>query len=518
MLNLRTISKLKDHPVLKSTAILVVITLGVRGVGYVEKLVLAYYYGTGPEVDAYLVVVGLILSLFVLVRELVEPGFMAVFTGLREAGDEEEGWRFFNQLAACILLLLIGITVVGMFFPEAVIQFSAPGFKGAKRNLAIDILRIAFPAIIFLSLSALTNIALNAKKQFALPASGDLARKVLGLVCLVILFDTFGIKAAAIGLIVGALGKISVHLIGLRKQLRFSRPTLKSSHFKKMWQLTWPLLIGMLFSQASGLVDNMFASFQQDGALSALNYAKKLAEFPVLIFPYLIGIVVFPYFSELNLKKDKSSLRSLLSGSLEWIWLVFVPLSVFVFLYHQPLVEIAFQRGAFDEESTQLTMVPLAVYAIGMTAFAIESVLVLFYFACSDTKTPIFVGMGCVILNILLTWGGIHFFGYVAIAGALVVSKTIKVFILLGLLPRKIEINRSAVFRFTWKSLVALIPAGGIMFLLHRVAGWWLPDSTLGKLVDAGLAFGIGLTVFLLACWLLGIRFRLRGNLEEGGN
>jgi putative peptidoglycan lipid II flippase len=116
-------------------------------------------------------------------------------------------------------------------------------------------------------------------------------------------------------------------------------------------------------------------------------------------------------------------------------------MAIFLFFFSEEIIQLVFQRGAFNSDSTFLTAKPLAIYSLGMLAFAIETVLVVAYFAVSDTKTPVFIGIICVIINILITWFLIHYISYSGIAWGLVISKTIKVIILLYLFDNKLIKN-----------------------------------------------------------------------------
>jgi murein biosynthesis integral membrane protein MurJ len=433
------------------------ITLLVKVLGYAEKLVLANYFGTNYQVDVYTVVLTLVLSLFFFFREIVEPGFLNVFLDARSKGNEIVAWNLFNKGLRLILLITFTISLFSFIFPGMITTVFAPGFEGQKLLLSGTLIRITAPACIFLALSTLTSITLNGLKLFVLPASGDLAFKGMIIICMVLLFNRYGIIGAAIGVVAGSVARFGTHLTKLYRKISLKRIDAEAEYKRKIGQLTWPLLLGMGFSQISSLVDNLFASYLQEGAIAALSYAKKIVELPVVIFPYVVSVVIFPYFSQLVLEKQKEKLKRILADSLKWIVIAFLPVTAFFFVYAVPIVEIIFQRGAFNEHSTLLTSRPLMVYSLGMVFFAIETILVIFYYANADTKTPVFVGMACVMLNILLTWGFIQFIGYTGIALAFVIQKTIKNLTLLYLLKNKIPYNLKSVLNVLSKIIISSI-------------------------------------------------------------
>lgn len=480
------ILKVKSRPIVRSSVGLLTITLLVKVFGYMEKLLMAYYFGVSYQVDAFTTVFTLILAVFFFFREVIEPGFLQVFLKCKNDGDEKGAWDLFNIIGRFILSVTIPLVILVWVFPDWVIQFFVPGFQGEVKELSINLIQIAFPASFFLALSTLTAITLNGLKKFALPAFGDLALKGVIVLTLWLLYDTWGIYAAAIGIVAGAMFKLLVHLIPLFKHISFNFQ-LDRSQIKNVWVLTLPLLIGVSFSQISGLVDNVFASYLQEGAISALSYAKKIIELPVLVFPYVLSIVLFPYFSELAIQKEKQKLSGLLVDSLQWITLFFVPLSIFFLIFPEVITEIIFQRGAFDSSAVTLTSQPLFLYAFGLIFFAIETVLVIFYFANADTKTPIVVGICGVLINIGLTYFLIQFIGYLGIALALVISKSLKGVVLLYLLKYKLNIDSKAIISFISKVL-----AGSICFgITVYFAGSWVVWDDYGLVIKLATLAGI---------------------------
>jgi murein biosynthesis integral membrane protein MurJ len=430
---------LKENAIIKASLLLSVITCLVKIAGYLEKMLLAYYWGTGYEADAYNAVFALIISIFVFFREIVEPGFLNNFLKVRHNTGKKESWSVFFTVFWCLFPAGVIVSLCLFLFPEAVTRITLPGFENERFTLAARLLQMASPACIFLILSTLTYIALNAFKRFTIAATGDLAFKLVLVLCIVLFARRIGIYAAIYGLVVGATVKLAIHVTALWKDISWSNTGLKRTYLNSIWVLTWPLLIGIIFSQISNLVDNVFASYLQEGSLSALSYAKKIVELPVVIFPYALSIVLFPHLSQLHIEKNSSRIKDLLHTTFKWIAIIFIPLAVITFLFSENIIHLIFQRGAFDVASTLLTAKPLAIYSLGMPAFAVETVLVIAYFSLSDTKTPIFIGIICVIINIMITWILLQYTDYLGIAWGLVISKSLKVIILLYLLKNRFK-------------------------------------------------------------------------------
>jgi murein biosynthesis integral membrane protein MurJ len=431
------VRQIRENPIIRASLLLSAITILVKVAGYVEKILLARYWGTSYEADAYNAVFAFIFSLFVFFREIIEPGFLNTFLKARHEYGEKNAWSVFFSVFWPLSLAGILVSLALFLFPDQVLHGILPGFSGERFELTSSMLRYAAPACVFMILSTLTYITLTAHKRFTAAAIGDLAFKFGIVVCILFFAGRASIFSAVYGMVFGAAVKLVIHGIALCKNMSFENTGIHAKYIRDVWVLAWPLLIGIIFSQISTLTDNVFASYLKEGSISALNYAKKVVELPVLVFPYALSVVVFPFFSELHIEKDMRQLRKLLRETLKWIIIVFIPLAVLLFFFSDTVTQLVFQRGAFDSSSTALTSLPLAVYAMGMPAFAVETVLVIFYFSLADTRTPVFTGIGCVILNIAITWILVRLAGHTGIAWGLVVSKTLKVIILLYLLKYK---------------------------------------------------------------------------------
>jgi murein biosynthesis integral membrane protein MurJ len=264
--------------------------------------------------------------------------------------------------------------------------------------------------------------------------------------------------------------------------------------------------VGVSFAQVSSLVDNLFASYLPEGGIAALGYAKKVVELPVLIFPYILSTVLFPYFSELAISKRKQQLDGMFSKNITLILLVFLPLSGFFFVFAPDIVALFFRRGAFNDYSTALTGDALMVYSVGMVFFAMETILVVFYFAQEDTRTPIFTGIGCVLLNMSLTWFLVGRLGYLGVAMAFVVSKSVKVLLLLFLLRGKMTVDYAAAGLQVAKLFLA---TGATVTLLAGAREMLPPRFSHSPVIQAATLAGcalLGAATYVLALGLLKFR------------
>jgi putative peptidoglycan lipid II flippase len=489
--------------IIRATSVVTAIILVVKGLGFIEKLLLAYLFGTGIEVDAYLVAYSLPFSAFVVLREVVRASFVP--TLMRTWRESlREGWRLFSITGTLLLVLMLAATIAGLLAASPLVSLMAPGFTGEQRALAVRLTRLVMPALLPLGLSTLTMATLHAQKRFNLPALGEASFRAGPLILLV---GVGGIQATAAGVVLGALGKLVIETLGLRKHLRHVRLALDLSFppVRTVGRLAAPLLAGLFFSLFIGpLVENAFATKVGVGGVSALAYARKIVETLAAILPYTLGLVLLPFSAEMAAGHDQQALARTLTGAVRALTLIFLPVTVGLLVLREPFVQLLFERGAFTAASTQLTAGALLFYAFALLPFALEVIVVQFYFARQDTLTPVIADVITFALNVVLIPLLMAALGLGGIALAAAIAKTAKVLALLVLFERKVPTFRLASLgRFAGQMALASLATAAALMGLQALG----PGLEAGNLAALG-AFLAGAAVvgggaFVAAAYLL---------------
>jgi murein biosynthesis integral membrane protein MurJ len=502
--------------IVQATTIVTAISLLVKGMGFFEKLLLAYFFGTGIQVDAYLVAYTIPFSAFIVLRDVIAPAFVPTFLHTRRA-SEGDGWRLFSITGTVLLLLLSAVAAAGMFLAGPLISLTAPGFSGAQLELAINLTRILMPALLLLGLSTLTTAVLHAQKRFTLPALGLASFRAGPLLFLLALGS---VPAMAIGVVVGSLGKLFVETWGLRRHVRRIRPSLNLAFepVQTVGRLAAPLLVALSLSLFVGpLVDNAFASQAGVGGVSALAFARKIVETLTTILPYTLGLVLLPFSSEMAAGKDERALASTLSRSVRALTVLFLPVTIGLVLLREPFVRLLFERGAFTASSTQLTAGPLLFYALGLLPFALEVIVIQFFFARRDTLTPVITDVVAFGLNVALIPPLQAILGLGGIALAATIAKTLKVLALLVLFGRQVPaFQLRTLGPFAAKMAAACVGTIAALLILLPSASRPGPNSDLlvqaTYLVTGGL---VGGATFLLSAYVLNVD-ELRDLWQQG--
>jgi putative peptidoglycan lipid II flippase len=409
--------------------------------GFAEKLVIAHSLGASGAADIYFASMGIVLSIVSLSRELIYPSLLPVFTDcLSKSSYISDG--LFRKIFGLTAVLLFIIALVLAIFPEFIAGVFVAGFPQQKKQMTSVLLRELTPGLFFLGLSAVTYTALNAQRKFFKAAWPEAALKLFILAGLAFLLPFMGIRAIAVVIGLGALGYLVIQLYFTPQHktlFKYKRDSASKEHFRKVLLLMGPLVIGTVFSHINGLVDNLLASTLPDGSLSCLGYSKKIIDAILLIGPTALVTVVYSQLSRLKAAEDYEKFRVLIVKTFRLFLYLGLSVTLLLIGLKYPLIKLLFERGKFNIEATFGTSQALAIYALGFVTFSLETLLVYSFFALSNTKTPVQIGILCVCLDIALAITLLRPLGYLGIAAALVISKTIKVVILAFKLNKKIR-------------------------------------------------------------------------------
>jgi len=320
---------------------------------------------------------------------------------------------------------------------------------------------------------------------------------------MVIFLPCLQLNALPLTLGFAALAGLLIHLVFLpQRSCLFHATHGNNQPFKKMLLLMSPLVAGVIFSHVSGIIDNLLASTLPSGRLACLSYAKKIIDALLLIGPVAIVTVIYSQIAHLAARRNMDQLSQLITHTIRLLLYISVPISCLIIILRQPILRCLFQHGSFTASSTDQTAAVLFVYALGLVTFSLESLLVYSFFALSDTKTPVFWGILCVVLDILLAWLWLPAFGELGIAGALVLAKTVKTIILAHRLRRKLpQLYNAKLIVFIFKLLFATALLAIVLkttLVLHDF------DSILETVIfGLFLPAAAGLAIFIIASFLL---------------
>ena len=461
-----------DKTIIGKAAIgLSIIAIVSKVFGFAEKLIVAHFFGTDARADVYFAAMGIILSIVFLIKELIYPTVIPVFAqALKISFHASSG--LFKKLFFRLLFILVCFTIIAMFFSDVITNILVLGFSEDKKLLTSSLLRFLAPACLFMCLMTFTQSVLNCRRNFfkaAIPEAGFKLFIAIGLIILIPLMNVYALVIVALAGSILAFCLQFIFIPESKACLAYSAYEANDG-FARILKLMGPLVLGVVFSHISGLVDNMLASTLPTGQLSYLGYSKKLIDAFLFIGPVALVTVVYSQMSHLAAEGKFENFRFLFIKVLRLILFVSIPAAIILVMLREPVVAALFERGKFTHQSTFGTSRILFIYAVGLVTFAVEVLVVYSFYALSNTKAPVKIGIFAVIIDIILSVTLVGPFGIAAIAWAYVFSKTLKVVILLLVMDIKLKFLRSSVFiNFLLKIIISCTVSAFCLYLLRNL-------------------------------------------------
>lgn len=455
-------------------------TLLSRVLGFVRDIMIAAYLGTGPVAEAFLVA----FSLPNLFRRFFAEGafniaFVPMFSKKLEADDG--AYKFAQDAFVGLGFILTVFTVIGVVFMPFLVAAMASGFLNDERfDLAVTYGRIAFPYILFISLSALLSGVLNATGRFMAAAAAPVLLNVVFVAALLIAMASGMVEKMDFGLSlawavpIGGIAQLLLVWFAARRAgfpLAMSRPRM-TPELKRLALIAAPAALAGGVVQINLLVGRQVASFF-DGAVAWLNYADRLYQLPLGVVGIAVGVVLLPELSRRLRAGDETGGRDAFNRAAEISLALTVPAAVALVVLSIPLTSVLFERGAFTSDDTASTALAVAVYGFGLPAFVLQKALQPLYFAREDTKRPFYYAVVAMFLNAALAIGLSPYIGFIAAA----IGTTLTSWAMVGQLwwgARSMGEASRFDARFKkriWRIVAASVAMGAVLLMLELLVG-----------------------------------------------
>ncbi len=363
-------------------------TLLSRILGFLRDATIAYYFGATHISDAFFVAFRIPNSFR---RLLGEGGFNAIFVplytrALEEYREREFLSRVFTFYTGAVCVLVLG----GMLLSEQLVSLIAPGMREDERfHLAVSMSRFFFLYLLLVGLSAFFMGVLNVRGRFFVPAVAQGVFNLAFLISLLILAETYGYQALVVGVLVGGVFQLLIHIPFLLKEkipLGFSLGWSKD--VGELLKKLIPALGGFSINQLSLFIDTFLASFLKTGAVSYLYYAGRLYQLPFGIIS--VGVAN----SLLTLLSKRSSAKETeLTNALGIVILLMLPASAGLFILSEDIIALVYGRGSFKEEDILVSSQALALYSLGLLPFSLQKVMSAYFFSCMNMRVPVLASL-----------------------------------------------------------------------------------------------------------------------------
>src|SRR3990167_10926472 len=365
----------------KSTSVVVSMTTISRIFGFARDMVTAQLFGAGASFDAFSVA----FKIPNFMRRLFAEGsfsqaFVPVLSEYQKQKTSEEIKQFVDAMSGTLGIVLLAVTIVGVVFAPLIVRIFAPGFvsQGERYDLAVTMLRITFPYLTLVSLTAFSGAILNTYSRFWVAAFTPVFLNLAMISAALWFAPHFStpIIALAWGVFAAGVFQLIFQWPFLRNLKLMPRPRIhfRDPGVRRVLKLMVPALFGVSVGQINLLVDTIFASLLAVGSISWLYYSDRLMEFPLGVFGVAISTVILPNLSRHHSEQSHESFSLTIDWAIRAVLLVGIPAAVVMAMLAGPMLSTLFQHGIFDGRAVLMASQSLMAFAIGIAPFMLVKI------------------------------------------------------------------------------------------------------------------------------------------------
>ncbi len=499
---------------LKALATISSLTLVSRILGFARDAVIARAFGAGLYTDAFFVA----FRLPNLLRRLFAEGafaqaFVPILGEYRNTRSAEDTRLLVDHVATLLAALLAVVSVAGILAAPLIIYLTAPGFVASPDKFAItvELLRITFPYILFISLTSFAGGILNTWSRFSVPAFTPTLLNVSFIVFALWLAPYFDppVLALAWAVFVGGLLQLGFQLpflarIGMLPRIRFD---LKDSGVWRILKLMGPAVFGVSIGQISLVINTIFASFLVTGSVSWLYYADRLMEFPTGLLGVALGTILLPSLARSFADKSADEYSQLLDWGLRLTFMLALPSALALALLAVPLIATLFHHGEFGVQDVMMTRNALVAYSLGLLGLILVKVLAPGFYARQNIRTPVKIALitlaATQLMNLAFVWQLRH--------AGLALAISLGACLNAGLLYY--QLRRHEIFRpqpgwalFLAKVTLALFAMGAVLWWVKGQDSTWLTETVWWRIGRLAVLVMAGIATYFGSLWMLGFR------------
>lgn len=379
-----------------------------RLAGFLRDVMVSAFIGAGMMGDAFAVAIRLPSHFRAIFGEgAFNAAYVPTYLRVYERSDIWAARHFANQIFTLLVMSQIVTLALGWIYMPALVHLLAPGFSAEpeKFALAVKLTRITFPYLFCVTLVTLHSGTLNAHNKFAVPA---FAQVLFNLVIMAFLAASFifpsAAYAAAAGVTASGFAQLALLTISARRlhlMEKFARPEL-TADVRAFFRMFGPAVIGSAGVQIAMFADTIIGSLLPTGGLSSIYYADRLYLLPVGLVGVAAGTVLLPEMSRCFAREDWAGAFTAQNRTLAMTFTLTAPFAVAFIFIPELIVGALFQHGKFTASDTAATAAVLRAYGYGLLAVVAINALRSGFQAMGDTRTPMMVSLGALVVNLLL--------------------------------------------------------------------------------------------------------------------
>jgi len=500
----------QDVEVAQAAGIIALGNIASRMLGLAREMVKSGLFGAGGHVSALNAAMRIPIMIYdLLVGGIVSSALVPVLSDYTAPERRAELCRLLGVLVSVTLLVLCGFVLVGECLAPWITRLIAGGLSASYQALASNLLRLVLPAVIFLSLSSVLSGALYALKRFTLPAFTAAVFNATMVLMALALGQRWGVRSMAVGMLLGALLQVVLQAPGLqdiRLRIAFN---LNHPALRHIGRLYLPILLGLIVDKLAELLSYRLASHISDPAISWMDYAAQIIQFPLGLVVTAVSIAILPTLSRQAAGENLASFRATLAQGLRLALALIIPSAAGLYVLAHPIVALILEHGQFSAADTLATAETLRCALLGLLFTAVDQPLIFAFYARKDTLTPALVGVGTTLLYVvmaLVPWRlGVLTLPLLVLINSL--KLTTHALAMLVLTRRRLGgLGGYGMPWFILKATLASLVMAAAVWGVSRALADVTPGGLAGELVLVGGAGGVGVLVYGLLALVLRIK------------
>ncbi|HEY9720743.1 MAG TPA: lipid II flippase MurJ [Oscillatoriaceae cyanobacterium] len=407
-----------NRQIFNAAAVIAVVTIVVKLVSMGKDQTVAAWFGAGDALDCFLIAYMLPSFVINVVGGSFNAALIPTYIRVREQEGEEAAHRLLSGvLMLSAGLLLATMLVLSLVLPE-LLPLLAHGFDTAKLHETQMLFYLLVPAIVINGLATLMGAVLNAGERFVLTAFTPMTTPVAAIAALLLFGARYGIRALAVGTVLGLATEFVVLAWRLhRKGVRLRRPpALSHAAVRQVIGQYVPMVAGACLMSGTTLVDQAMAAMLPAGSVATLNYGNKLVALSLNVGSIALGTAILPYFSKMVANSEWAGVRHVLRTYTKLITAAAVPLVAVLCLLSEPLVRLIFQHGAFTAADTHLVAQVQQMFLLQVPFYLLGTLNVRLISALRGNRILLYGAMISLPVDVVANWLGMKYFGIAGIA------------------------------------------------------------------------------------------------------
>ncbi len=482
--------------------------------GFFRESLTAYVFGASKEMDAF----SLAQAATAMIASFVTQAIATTYIPSAQRAENDHGPSrknyFTNNLLMVTSLVSFVLIILGILFPNQIALLSASQADPETYAIVVKLIQVGMPVVLFSSWVGVMEGYLQHGGKFAATGAIAIPLNLTYIVYLALFSHHIGIIGLTIASVLGILAQFIFLLpnamkIGYRLRLVAD---FQDKYVREAIVLALPVFVSVSVNDINTIVNRNLASGMGQGAASILYYSNKLNTMIIGIFITAITAIVFPILTRTLGSGDMKLGKKVMNASVKTVLFITVPATVGLIILARPIIEIAFVRGSFTAANGVAATSTLRCYSLSLISISVINVLNRIYYSIGDTKTPFYVGVTNVIINVGLNLLVARHFGTNGLAASVSIATTIAVFISFILLKKKIgNLGTRSYIKALIKTVMASLVMGAITLayfpyekLIMALTSGGV--QTLSRLVFLMLVVFIAALVYVFCLYKLGVR------------